>query len=87
MMRRVDVTLSTAETVGELLARARAPVSRNWLLAQLQDRGRSTTRPRLNRALAFFLEMGLAVEGSKGIQWTYSRSMGLRAAAATGRKL
>ena len=89
MMRRPapDVTLATAETVRDLLSRAGVPVSRNWLLVQLQARGRGTTRPRLNRALAFFLDMGLVVEGSKGLQWTFSPSASLRNAAASGRKL
>ena len=82
-----NVTLNTAEAVRDLLRRAAVPVSRNWLLTQLQTQGRSTTRPRLNRALTFFLDLGLAVEGSKGIQWTHSASASLRNAATTGRAL
>jgi len=89
MMRRPtpDVTLSTAEMVRDLLRRAAVPVSRNWLLTELHARGRGTTRPRLNRALSFFLDLGLAVEGSKGIQWTHSASASLRDAASAGRTL
>ena len=54
------------------------PVSRNWLLAELAKLGHTTTRPRLNRALTFLFKFGLAVEGSKGVQWTHSSSERLR---------
>ncbi len=60
------------------------PVSRNWLLDRLRASGRSTTRPRLNRALSFFFDLGLAVEGSKGIQWTHAKSPSLQSAVLTG---
>ena len=85
--RSIDINLATVEAVRSLLEKARIPVSRNWLLAQLSDAGRTTTRQRLNRALAFFLDLGLAFEGSKGVQWTYSRSPSLERALATGREL
>ncbi|MGH7752546.1 MAG: hypothetical protein ACREN5_06995 [Gemmatimonadales bacterium] len=70
-----------------LLEDAEAPVSRNWLLRRLQEKGHTTTRPRLNQALAFFFDLGLAVEGSKGVQWTHNQSESLRRAVATGKRL
>jgi hypothetical protein len=82
-----DVNLSTVEHVRRLLEKAGVPVSRNFLLSQLARGGHTTTRPRLNRALDFFLELGLAVEGSKGVQWTHSDSPSLQRAQATGRRL
>jgi hypothetical protein len=78
-----DVTLSTVEHVRKLLEKSPVPTSRNRLLEALADGGHTTTRPRLNRALDFFLDLGLAVEGSKGIQWTHSASPSLRRAQAT----
>jgi len=87
MLESPDVNLATVENIQSLLQKAGVPVSRNWLLAELAKRGRTTSRPRLNRALDFFLDLGLAVEGSKGIQWTYSNSPSLQRARATGRRL
>lgn len=69
---RVDVTLGTAEIVMSLLQGAGDPVSRNWLLERLKESGHTTSRIRLNRALKFCLDFGLAIEGSKGIQWTHT---------------
>ena len=60
-------------------------MSRNRLLDRLAESGHATTRQRLNRALAFFFDLGLAVEGSKGVQWTHSDSESLRRAVAKGR--
>ena len=82
-----DVTLSTVENVRRLLERSAVPVSRNFLLERLAAQGHTTTRARLNRALAFFFDLGLAVEGSKGIQWTHSGSLTLQRALASGRRL
>ncbi len=82
-----DVTLSTVEHVCRLLESSRVPVSRNKLLADLAAKGHTTTRPRLNRALGFFFDLGLAVEGSKGIQWTHSGSPSLKRAQSVGRRL
>lgn len=81
-----DVNLSTVERVRRLLEKAGVPVSRNFLLAELAKGGHTTTRPRLNRALNFFLELGLAAEGSKGVQWTHSDSASLKRAARDGRR-
>ncbi|MDE1822226.1 MAG: hypothetical protein KGJ23_12190 [Euryarchaeota archaeon] len=81
-----DVNLSTVELVESLLRRAGVPVSRNWLLDELERRGHSTTRPRLNRALGYFFRLGMAVEGSKGVQWTHADSESLRRAVALGRR-
>lgn len=83
----VDVNLSTAEFVQSLLEREGIPVSRNWLLARLKESGHSTSRPRLNRVLNHYLKLGLAVEGSKGVQWTHNLSPQLLHAIATGRRL
>jgi len=87
--RRVepDVALSTVERVRRVLERAKVPVSRNWLLRRLEEAGHSTTRQRLNRALSFFFDLGLAVDGSKGVQWTHIDSETLRRAAAVGLRL
>lgn len=92
MMRRrespgPDVALRTVERVRRVLERSRIPMSRNQLLRRLAESGHATTRQRLNRALSFFLDLGLAVEGSKGVQWTHSESEDLRRAVATGRQL
>lgn len=70
-----------------LLQEAGEPVSRNWLLNRLKDTGHTTTRARLNRALAFCLDHGLAVEGSKGIQWTHTMSPSLLRALAKGKRV
>jgi hypothetical protein len=83
----VDVNLSTAEFVQELLENAGVPVSRNWILARLKDAGRSTTRPRLNRVLDHYFKLGVAIEGSKGVQWTHNSSPQLLHALAVGRRL
>ena len=87
LLESPDINLATVENIQALLQKAGVPVSRNWLLAELSKRGRTTSRPRLNRALNFFLDLGLAVEGSKGIQWTHSTSPSLQRARATGRRL
>lgn len=83
----MDVNLSTAETVQGLLERAGVPVSRNWILARLKEAGHSTSRPRLNRVLRHYLDLGLAVEGSKGVQWTHTNSPQLLYALAVGKRL
>lgn len=62
-------------------------MSRNRFLRQLAESGHATTRQRLNRALSFYLDLGLAVEGSKGVQWTHSDSESLRRAVAAGPRL
>jgi hypothetical protein len=85
--RRPDVYLGTAKVVRDLLRSVDHPVSRNWLLERLAEEGHSTTRPRLNVVLEFFMELGVVVEGSKGIQWTHNHSASLRRAVATGRRL
>lgn len=82
-----DVMLSTVERVQALLQDAQTPVSRSQLLDRLADCGHTTTRQRLNRALEHFFVLKLAVDGSKGIQWTHSTSESLRRALATGREL
>jgi hypothetical protein len=86
-IRRVDITLGTTELVMSLLQEAGDPVSRNWLLEKLKESGHTTTRARLNRALRFCLDLGLAIEGSKGIQWTHTTHPGLLRALARGKRL
>lgn len=85
--RSVDITLGTTEVVMSLLQESADPVSRNWLLGRLRETGHTTTRPRLNRALKFCFEHGLAIEGSKGIQWTHTTSPSLLQALAKGRRV
>ena len=83
----VDVNLSTAELVQSILEEAGVPVSRNWLLSKLKQANHSTSRPRLNRVLNHYFELGLAIEGSKGVQWTHNQSPQLLYALAVGRRL
>jgi hypothetical protein len=83
----IDVNLSTAELVQSILEEAGLPVSRNWLLARLHRLGHSTSRPRLNRILSHYFQLGLAVEGSKGLQWTHNMSPQLLYALANGKRL
>lgn len=83
----VDVNLSTVEAVMDVLKRHRSrPVSRNFILAQLAKRGKSTTRQRLNRALEFLFETRWVMEGSKGVQWCHSDSPSLQDAILHGRR-
>ena len=82
-----DVNLSTVEEIKGILERAERPVSRNGILAELEDRGRSTTRPRLNRVLRHFFDLKLAAEGSKGIQWTHNLSPSLLQALTEGNEV
>lgn len=86
-MHAVDVNLSTVEAVQAILEKSPGPVSRNWILEQLKKGGRTTVRQRLNRVLRFFFGLGLAIEGSKGIQWTHSGSASLQRALSSGRPL
>lgn len=83
----VDVNLGTAELIQSLLEAAAIPVSRNWLLERLRQAGHATTRPRLNRALAHYIGLGLAIDGSKGVQWTHNMSPQLIHALAVGKPL
>jgi hypothetical protein len=85
--RHVDVTLGTTEVVMSLLQEAGDPVSRNWLLERLKETGHTTSRARLNRALQFCLELGLAVDGAKGIQWTHTTDPRLLRSLAKGRRI
>jgi hypothetical protein len=84
---RVDVTLGTTELVMSLLQEAGDPVSRNWLLERLKETGHTTSRARLNRALAFCLDLGLAIEGSKGVQWTHTTSPSLLRSLSRGKRI
>jgi hypothetical protein len=83
---RIDVTLGTTEIVMSLLQEAGDPVSRNWLLEKLRESGHTTSRARLNRALTFCIDLGLAIEGSKGIQWTHTTSPSLLRSLAKGKR-
>lgn len=81
------MTLGTTEIVMSLLQEAGDPVSRNWLLIRLRETGHTTSRVRLNRALKFCFEFGLAIEGSKGIQWTHTTSPSLLKSLAKGKRI
>jgi hypothetical protein len=70
-----------------LLQEAGDPVSRNWLLLRLKESRHTTSRARLNRALDFCFENALAIEGSKGIQWTHTTSPDLLRSLAKGRRI
>jgi hypothetical protein len=84
---RVDVTLGTTELVVSLLKGASEPVSRNWLLERMKETGHTTSRARLNRALEFCIDLGLAVEGSKGVLWTHTTSPRLLQALRHGKRI
>lgn len=86
-MQKPDITLGTAEGIISILRKKGVPVSRNWILRQLRISGHTTSRARLNRALNFCFEYGLAVEGSKGVQWTHTTSPSLLRALAKGKRL
>lgn len=83
----VDVNLATVEAIQAILEAAEAPVSRYYILKQLKAQGRSTVQPRLDRALDYFFRHKLAIEGSKGIQWTYNPGERLQRGIAKGRRL
>lgn len=85
--RDVDVNLGSVEAVEGILREASVPVSRYFIRKALADEGRSTTPARLNRILVYLIAHDMAVEGSKGVQWTLSGSESLRRAAAQGRRL
>jgi Fe2+ or Zn2+ uptake regulation protein len=70
-----------------LLQEAGDPVSRNWLLERLKESGHTTSRARLNRALDFCFEHGLAIDGSKGVQWTHTTSPSLLRSLAKGKRV
>jgi hypothetical protein len=84
---RPDITLGTTEVVMSLLQEAGDPVSRNWLLDRLKETGHTTSRARLNRALSFCFGHGLAIEGSKGVQWTHTTSPSLLRSLSKGKRL
>lgn len=85
--RPVTVTDATLGHVEDVLKAAPGPVNRAYILRQLKAMGASTNPPRLNRALAFFAQHDMLVEGSKGIQWTHSLSKSLQRARAVGRRV
>lgn len=82
----VDVNATTVLAVARLLREAEAPVSRSWLMRQLSRAGQGTTRQRLNRALDTLFQLGVAVEGSKGVQWTFNPHPRMRVAHALARE-
>jgi hypothetical protein len=84
---KVDVNLGTVEAIEAILRDAEGPVTRYYVRAHLKQEGRSTTPARLNRALGYLFAHALAIEGTKGIQWTHSGSASLRRAIATGKRL
>lgn len=81
----VDVNATTVLAVARLLKKAEEPVSRNWIRRQLSDAGHGTTPQRLNRAIDVLLQLGIVVEGSKGVQWTFNPDPRVRIAYALGR--
>lgn len=80
-----DVNLGTLRNVEAVLRHASIPVSRYYLLRELERAGRGTTQARLNVALTYLFDHEMAIEGERGVQWTRSRSASLRRAVATGR--
>lgn len=83
----VDVQVVTLERVEAVLRSAGEPVSRNFIHEQLKALHAGTTPARLNRALQYLYDHRMIVEGSKGIQWTFTGNEKLRRAAALGRRI
>jgi hypothetical protein len=83
----VDVQLATVERVEAILRETGRPVSRNHIHERLRELHAGTTPARLNRALQYLYDHRMIVEGSKGIQWTFSGNAKLRRAAALGRRI
>ncbi len=79
-----DVNLSAVVAVESVLHEAGEPISRNEILRRLDERGRSTTRQKLNTVLKYLDSHGLIGEGSKGIQWIANRDIRIHAAIASG---
>ncbi len=65
-----DVTLSTADAVRRVLVDAGGPISKGQILRDLAARHRSMNRPKLNRVIRYWEQLGLLVVGSDGVQWT-----------------
>ena len=84
---RVDVQLFTVERVEDILRKAGVPVSRAYLHAALSQQHAGTTPARLNRAVDYLMDHAMAVEGSKGIQWTANASPRLLYAAMYGNSM
>lgn len=83
----VDVQVTTLERVEAVLREAGEPVSRSYLHERLRKLHAGTTPARLNRALRYLYDHRMIVEGSKGIQWTFSGNQKLRRAVALGRRI
>jgi hypothetical protein len=83
----VDVQVTTLERVEAVLREAGGPVSRNYIHERLKELKAGTTPARLNRALQYLYDHRMIVEGSKGIQWTFSGNEKLRRSAALGRRI
>lgn len=64
------VTLPTADAVRVVLQEAGRPLSRGQILRELASRHRSMNRPKLNRVIRYWEQLGLLVVGSQGVQWT-----------------
>ncbi len=79
--------LFTVERIEAVLRKAGVPVSRAYLHARLSGQHAGTTPARLNRAVDYLVGHGMAVEGSKGIQWTANASPRLLYAAMYGKSL
>lgn len=81
-----DVNLGTVELVEGLLRKAGVPVKPELDPRAARAKGplhhSSTLEPRPQ----YFFHLGVAVEGSKGVQWTHTDSESLRRAAALGRR-
>lgn len=82
-----DVNLGTLLNVEAVLRHVSIPVSRYYLLKELERAGRGTTQNRLNVALKYLFDHEMAIEGERGVQWTHSRSASLARAVATGRRV
>lgn len=61
--------LAKVEAIREILRKARLPISRNQILAELKNWGMGMNRPSLNAALEFLGSEGQIIEGSKGLEW------------------
>lgn len=65
-----DVTVATADGVRAVLQGAGRPLSKGRILRELAARHRSMNRPKLNRVIRYWEQLGLLVVGSEGVEWT-----------------
>lgn len=84
---KIDVQLFTVEKVEAILREKGEPMKRARLHEALRKQGAGTTPARLNRILQYLYDHHMIVEGSKGVQWTWSDNPRLEYGMAFGRSM